>query len=88
MTDTPDETHPRVHHNAVLSEDGFSLVRMPRWNQFHDNQDELIAIHDCYHSRQAERVFVCMPVCEPCNFCGRVAPEKIQTLMILHNGHY
>ena len=88
MTDTPYETYPRVHHNAVLFEDGFSLVRMPRWNQFHDNQAELIVIHDCDHGGSREPLFVAMPICEPCNFCGRVAPEKIQTLMILHNGHY
>lgn len=88
MTDTLYGTDPKIPDGAVFSKGRFSLVRMPEWNQFNKEQEELIAIHDCDHGSRKEPLFVAMPVCEPCNFCGRVAPEKIQTLMILHNGHY
>jgi len=63
------------------------LIRMKKWNKFNDNPGDLIAIHDCDQTSQ-KPFFVAMPICDPCNFCGEVAPEKIQTLMVLHNGHY
>ena len=77
----------RIPDNAVVSDGRFSLIRMPHWNRHNENQNELIAIHDCDETSQ-EPLFVAMPICEPCNFCGRVASDKIQTLMVLHNGHY
>ena len=80
-------TDPRIPKDAVISDGRFSLIRMPGWNRHHVNQNELIAIHDCDETSQ-EPLFVAMPICEPCNFCGRVASDKIQTLMVLHNGHY
>ena len=80
-------TDPRVPDGAVASEGGFSLIKMPQWNKFNGAQEELIAIHDCDQTSQ-EPFFVAMPICDPCNFCGQVAPERIQTLMVLHNGHY
>ena len=80
-------TDPRIPDGAVVSEGGFSLIHMRHWNKFNDYQGELIAIHDCGQHGQ-EPLFVAMPICDPCNFCGQVAPERIQTLMVLHNGHY
>ena len=62
-------------------------MRMPRWNRFNGAQHELITIHDCDQT-SPKLFFVSMPISEPCNFCGAVASEKIQTLMVLHNGHY
>ena len=87
VDDTTKRTDPRFPDDAVWSEGRFSLIRMPHWNKFNDHQEDLIAIHDCDQTGQ-KPFFVAMPICDPCNFCGRVAPEKIQTLMVLHNGHY
>ncbi len=80
-------TDPRTPDTAVLVDGRFSLIRMNQWNKFNDNPGDLIAIHDCGRNSQ-EPFFVAMPVCEPCTFCGRLASEKLQTLMVLHNGHY
>lgn len=80
-------TDPRIPDNAVMSDGRFSLICMANWNRFGDTQDELIAVHDCDNTSQ-KPFFVSMPICEPCTFCGRTASEKIQTLMVLHNGHY
>ena len=77
----------RIPDDAVCSDGRFSLVRMPHWNKYSENYGELVAIHDCDKTSQ-HPVFVAMPIDEPCNFCGRVASDKIQTLMVLHNGHY
>ena len=82
-------TDIKTPDHAVASEEGFSLIHMPVWNKFNEHQEELIAIHDCNSTNTNNGpFFVAMPICDPCNFCGQVAPERIQTLMVLHNGHY
>jgi len=80
-------TDPRIPDDAVYSEGRYCLLHMAKWNTFNDQPEELIAVHDCDQTSQRP-FFVCMPICEPCKFCGQIAPEKIQTLMVLHNGHY
>ena len=79
-----DDTTP---DHAVASEEGFSLIRMPVWNKFHEHQEELIAIHNC-NNEIHDPFLIAWPISEACTYCGRIAPEKIQTLFVLHNGHY
>jgi len=87
MKDTLYGTNPRIPNDAIFSDGRFSLIHMPHWNIHNEHQEELIAVHDCDQTSQ-NPFFVAMPICEPCNFCGRIASDKIQTLMVLHNGHY
>lgn len=83
---------PRIPDDAVFTEGRFCLVRMPVWNKYNDNHEELIAIHECEQTGMSglsmSSCFVAMPICDPCNFCGEIAPENLQTVMVLHNGHY
>jgi len=80
-------TDPRVPDSAVFVDGRFSLIRMAKWNKFNESPKELIAVHDCAQTSQ-HPFFVSMPISEPCNFCGELASDKLQTLMVLHNGHY
>lgn len=80
-------TDHRLPDDAVVSEGRFCLVHMSHWNKYNESHGELVAIHDCEQTSQRP-CFVAMPICDPCHFCGLIAPEKIQTLFVLHNGHY
>ena len=82
-----DLTEIRIPENAVFSDGRYFLISMPHWNVYSETQNELVAIHDCDQTTK-KPYFVAMPICEPCTFCGRIASDKIQTLYVLHNGHY
>ncbi len=80
-------TDPRIPDSAVMSEGGYSLIPMATWNKYNKEQADLICIHDCRGTSQ-NPYFVSGPIDEECSMCGDIAPEKIQTLFVLHNGHY
>ena len=70
---------------AVASEGEYALMQLPdrglNW------PSGVIAIHKC-NSTSQDPVFVSNPIDEECHFCGQIAPDKIQTLFVLFNGHY
>ena len=72
--------------NAVAVEGNFSLVELPML-EGHPDWHSVICIHDCEGTSQPP-VYVSGPVDEPCILCGVIAPDKIQTLYVLFNGHY
>ena len=87
MKDLTRRTDTRIPDLAVVSEGRFFLIPMAKWNRFNEEQEALICVHDCTGTSQAP-YFVSANIDETCAFCGLLAPEKIQTLFVLHNGHY
>ncbi len=81
------KTDPRIPDHAVMTDGKFSLIPMATWNKYNEDQTPLICVHNCGATTQRS-VFVSGPVDETCVFCGGIASEKIQTLFVLHNGHY
>ena len=85
---TRTRTDPRTPDSAVIKEGRHSLIPMANWNRYNvKEKDELICVHDCESTSQTA-FFITGPIDEKCPYCGITAPEKIQTLFVLHNGHY
>lgn len=72
---------------AVVVEDKYYLIPMSSWNTFSEDIEELICVHNCDNTSQ-QPFFVSWNIDDTCPYCKSIAPERIQTLYILHNGHY
>lgn len=79
-------TDPTIPEKAVASDGRYYLMPMMYWNKHNELHDEVMCVHRCGNDMTA--FFVANPVNETCEFCGTKASDKIQTLFVLHNGHY
>lgn len=78
---------PKIPAAAVVIVDNYYLIPIKDWNHFSDRVNDLICVHSC-DGTHLQPFFVSWDIDAICPYCKSVAPDKIQTLYILHNGHY